>query len=96
VVEVRARLGIDASLCKAGVLVYRVDFSRGAPASGGRLGPPIDLWPARRGDHARCGQNWRAALALGRGEVARGTAFGLRIRLLARFPDGSYRVRVTR
>ena len=96
VVEVRARVGIDASLCKAGVLVYRVDFRRGAPTSGGRLGPPIDLWPARRGDHARCGQNWRAPLALGRGEVSRGTAFGLRVRLLSRSRDGSYRVRVTR
>jgi M6 family metalloprotease-like protein len=96
VVEVRARLGIDASLCKAGVLVYRVDFGRGAPTSGGRLGPPIDVWAARRGDHARCGQDWRAPLALSRGEVSRGTAFGLRIRLLARLRDGSYRVRVTR
>jgi M6 family metalloprotease-like protein len=96
VVEVRARVGIDASLCKSGVLVYRVDFRRGAPSSLGRLGRPIDVWPARRGDHARCGENWRATLALGRGEVAGANAFGLRVRLLARFRDGSYRVHVTR
>jgi M6 family metalloprotease-like protein len=96
VVEVRARTGIDASLCRPGVLVYRVDFRRGAPSSGGRLGAPIDVWPARRGDHARCGASWRATLALGRGEVARASAFGLRIRLVARLRDGSYRIRVER
>jgi M6 family metalloprotease-like protein len=38
VVEVRSRTGIDRSLCKPGVLVYRVDFRKGAPASIGKLG----------------------------------------------------------
>lgn len=95
VVEVRARTAIDASLCKAGVLVYRVDFTRGAPESFGRLGVPIKLWPARRGNSERCGNDWRAPLVLGRGEIARTTAFGVQIRLLARLPDGTYRVRVT-
>jgi M6 family metalloprotease-like protein len=95
VVEVRARVGVDASLCRGGVLVYRVDFRRGAPASLGLLGVPIDIWPAKRGDSSRCGADWRAPLAVGRGEIARATAFGLRIRILARLRDGSYRIRVT-
>jgi M6 family metalloprotease-like protein len=95
VVEVRARTGVDAFLCKGGVLVYRVDFRRGAPTSLGQLGPPIDIWPARRGDSSSCGARWRAPLALGGREVARATVFGLRIRLLTRLTDGSYRIRVT-
>ena len=94
VVEVRARVGVDASLCKPGVLVYRVDFRRGAPASLGQLGMPIDLWRARRSDSARCGEDWRAALAIGRGEIARTTAFGVRIRLVARQRNGSHRLLV--
>jgi hypothetical protein len=94
VIEVRARIGVDASLCRGGVLVYRVDFRRGAPSTLGRLGVPIDIWPARRGDSSRCGADWRAPLAVGRGEIARATAFGVRIRLLARLRDGSYRISV--
>jgi M6 family metalloprotease-like protein len=95
VVEVRARVGVDAFLCRGGVLIYRVDFRRGSPSSRGLLGRPIDIWPTRRGDSSRCGTDWRAPLAIGRGEIVRATAFGLRIRLLARLRDGSYRIRVT-
>jgi M6 family metalloprotease-like protein len=94
VVEVRARTGVDASLCRAGVLVYRVDFVRGAPATLGRLGVPIDVWPARRGDSARCGDDWRAPYGVGRGDVRRGVPFGLRLQVLAQVRGGGYRVRV--
>jgi M6 family metalloprotease-like protein len=96
VIEVRARVGQDATLCRGGVLVYRVDFRRGRPSTRGALGTPIDVWRARRGDSARCGDAWRAPFRLGRGEIRATTAFGLRLRLVARLRDGAYRIRVTR
>jgi hypothetical protein len=94
VIEVRARVDEDATLCRPGVLAYRVDFRKGAPATLGQLGVPIDLAPARPGVSASCGRDWRAAYALGRGEIGTGTAFGVRFRLLQKLADGSYRVRV--
>jgi len=93
VVEVRQRLAEDASICRTGVLAYRVDFVKGAPATFGRAGIPIDLWPARPGKSSTCGELWRAPFALGRGNTSRTTAFGVRLRVLRALPDGSYRVR---
>lgn len=94
VVEVRARTGVDASLCKAGVLVYRVDFRRGAPEMLGRLGVPVEIGSARPGSSPRCGRDWRAVLGIGSGEVSRTTAFGVDVRVVAKLPGGAYRISV--
>ena len=99
VVEVRQALAEDAALCKVGVLVYRVDFTAGAPGNVGFRGMPIRLEPARTDDSRRwkrCGKEWRAPFSLGRGEVSAATAWGHRIRLLRTVSGGSYRIRVTR
>jgi M6 family metalloprotease-like protein len=99
VIEVRRRLGEDAAICSSGVLIYRVDFSAGSPENAGSRRMPIRLRPARSDDSrgwGRCGREWRAPFALGRGQVSRTTAWRHRVSLLKRLPDGSYRVRVTR
>jgi M6 family metalloprotease-like protein len=99
VVEVRRALGEDAAICNSGVLVYRVDFSSGAPENVGTRRMPIRVHPARRDDSRRwdrCGREWRAPFALGRGRVSRTALSRHVIRLVKRLPDGSYRVRVTR
>jgi M6 family metalloprotease-like protein len=98
-VEVRRQMAEDASICKSGVLFYRVDFDAGAPENVGARRRPVQLQPARKDDPRRwnrCGREWRAPYALGRGEVGRASAWGHRLQLLKRLPDGSYRVRVTR
>jgi M6 family metalloprotease-like protein len=99
VVEVRRALEEDAAICIGGVLVYRVDFSAGSPENAGSRRMPIQVRPAR-GDvplrRDRCGPQWRAPLALGRGQVSRTVAWRHGITLVSRLPDGSYRVRVTR
>jgi M6 family metalloprotease-like protein len=99
VVEVRRALAEDASICASGVLVYRVDFSAGAPENVGSRRMPIRLRPAKPDDSRRwdrCGQEWRAPFALGRGQISRAASWRHQITLLRRFADGSYRVRVTR
>jgi hypothetical protein len=99
VVEVRAPLAEDATLCRPGVLVYRVDFSAGSPENAGSRLLPIRLQPARPDDSRRweqCGPDWRAPFALGRGERSQTTAWKHRVTLVTRLADGSYRVRVTR
>ena len=92
-------LGIGLAATQLGVmhrvLVYRVDFKGGAPSSIGRLGVPIDIWQARPGSSPRCGAEWRAALSLGRGNVARAVAFGVEVRVLRKLRDGAYLVRVS-
>jgi len=99
VVEARRVTAEDASLCRAGVLFYRVDFSAGAPENAGLPGMPIQLRPARRDDgrrHARCGREWRAPFGVGQGQVSRATAWRHELRVVRVLPDGGYRVRVTR
>jgi M6 family metalloprotease-like protein len=99
VVEVRRRVNEDAGICQGGVLVYRVDFVRGAPDNIGRRQQPIEIHPARSDDPkrwTRCGTQWRATLALGRGQVSRVTAWNHTITVLKRVAYGSYRVRVRR
>jgi M6 family metalloprotease-like protein len=62
-IEVRQRLAEDASLCRSGVLVYRVDLVAGAPENAGSRRIPIQLRPAQRDDIRqwdRCGRQWRA------------------------------------
>jgi M6 family metalloprotease-like protein len=99
VVEVRRPLAEDSAICRSGVLVYRVDFSAGSPKNVGSRRMPIAVHPARADDSrrwGRCGRQWRAPFALGRGQVSRTTAWKHRVALLKQLPDGSYRVRVTR
>jgi M6 family metalloprotease-like protein len=99
VVEVRAPLAEDATLCRTGVLVYRVDFSAGSPENAGSRLLPIRLHPARPDDSRRwsqCAPDWRAPFAVGTGQPSRTTAWKHKLTLLKRLPDGSYRVRLTR
>jgi M6 family metalloprotease-like protein len=94
VVEVRQRFAEDASICRTGILVYRVDLVAGAPENVGSRRQPIQMHPAQRDDRAqwdRCGREWRAPYT--RGRVS---AWGHRIQVLKRLPDGSYRIRFTR
>jgi len=92
-VEVRARVGYDRTLCETGVLVYEVDQTPFKRA-------PIRIYPALpdgRAPARDCSSMWNAPFELGRGEVRtfRLPSFGLRLELLTRLGDGSYRVRVT-
>ncbi len=91
--EVRARAGYDRTLCETGVVVYEVDQTPFRRA-------PVRIHPARPDGKAPardCSGMWNAPFELGRGEVGvfRTPALGLRLVLLARLGDGSYRVRVT-
>jgi len=91
--EVRARAGYDRTLCETGVVVYEVDQTPFKRA-------PIRIHPARPDGKAPardCSGMWNAPFDLGRGEVRvfRLPSWGLRLELLARLRDGSYRVRLT-
>jgi M6 family metalloprotease-like protein len=89
-VEVRARIGYDRALCETGVLVYAVDQSQFRRA-------PVRIHAAQRDRPKRgCAAKWNAPFEIGRGEVRtyRLSSFGVRLDLLARRPDGSYRVRL--
>ena len=91
--EVRARAGYDRTLCATGVVVYEVDQTPFKRA-------PIRMHPARPDGKAPardCSAQWNAPFELGRGEVRvfRLPSWELRLELLARLGDGSYRVRVT-
>ena len=92
VAEVRQRIGYDTGRCDTGVLVYDVDmtpFKRG----------PLTIHPARsERERPACGPYWRAPFDVGRGEVRtfRLQSWGLRLDVLSRAADGSYRVRVAR
>jgi len=91
--EVRARAGYDRTLCETGVVVYEVDQTPFKRA-------PIRIHPARPDGKAPardCSGMWNAPFELGRGEVRvfRLPSWGLRLELLARLRDGSYRVRLT-
>jgi M6 family metalloprotease-like protein len=89
-VEVRAREGYDRTLCETGVLVYEVDqtqFKR----------TPVHLYEAQTGRNppeGTCGARWNAPFDSAQGEVRTLRLTGVRVAVLARRPDGSYRVRV--
>jgi hypothetical protein len=89
-VEVRAREGYDATLCETGVLVYEVDqtpFRRS----------PIRLHaaqPDRSPPGPDCAGMWNAPFDRAAGERRALRLAGLRVEVLARLPDGSYRLRV--
>lgn len=92
-VEVRAHLSYDSTLCETGVLVYEVDQTPFRRA-------PVRIYAAQRDRNAPrrdCSGQWNAPLEIGRREVRtlRLPHLGVRIELLARRADGSYRVRVT-
>ena len=89
--EVRAREGYDRDRCETGVLVYEVDQTPFRRSPIRLLAPPSS--PPRRG----CGELWNAPFRIGRGEARRLELDLSRFRfeLLARLPDGSYRVRIT-
>ena len=90
-VEVRARLGYDATLCETGVLAYQVDqtpFRRS----------PVRIYAAQsdeRPPRGGCGGTWNAPFDRARGEVRTLRFPGFRLDVLARLRDGSYRVRVS-
>lgn len=87
-VEVRQPIGQDALLCNHGVLVYTVDGSK-MNANG-----TIRMQPAHTG--IPCGPISDAAYDIGPGEVATFEDAVVKVELLQAFPDGAYRVRVTR
>jgi hypothetical protein len=94
VAEVRQRLGYDVGLCDPGLLIYRVTTTALQRS-------PVQLFRAHgapRTRVGRCGNVWNAAFGIGRGEVSRFRIpqWRLEIRVVARLPDGSFRLRVTK
>ncbi|MEP6979028.1 MAG: Ig-like domain-containing protein [Thermoleophilia bacterium] len=87
-IEVRQPIGLDSGLCDHGVLVYTVD---GTKLNGSGT---IHIQPAHGG--ARCGPLSDAAYDVGPGEVGTFEDSNVRVELLTAFPDGAYRIRVTR
>ncbi|MDH6518438.1 M6 family metalloprotease-like protein [Streptomyces sp. SAI-135] len=93
-VELRTREGNDETVCRAGVLVYKVD----ADVDTGR--GPVRVYDARR-DSGGCTRspNVHAELSdapFATGEEFRDAGRGVRVRVLGAEGDGAYRVRVTR
>jgi M6 family metalloprotease-like protein len=92
VTEVRQRIGYDTGRCDTGVLIYEVDMTPFKRA-------PIDIHAAHsERERPACGPQWRATYDVGRGEVKtfRLPSWGLRIDVVSRAPDDSYRLRVVR
>jgi M6 family metalloprotease-like protein len=90
-IEVRARQGYDRTLCETGVLVYEVDQTPFRRA-------PVRLYAAQgdsRAPRGTCAARWNAPFDVGRHEVGALRLPDLRVEVLSRLPDGSYRVRVT-
>ena len=90
-VEVRARLGYDATLCETGVLAYQVDQTPFRRA-------PVRIYaaqPDRQPPRSTCAGTWNAPFDRARGEVATLRFPGFRLDVLAKLGDGSYRVRVS-
>jgi len=90
-VEARGRTGYDRTLCETGVLVYEVDQTPFRRA-------PVRLYAAQSDSRApgrSCGSRWNAPLDVGRGEIRTLTVSGIRVDVLAKRQDGSYRVRVS-
>jgi len=92
VVEVRQRLAEDAAICRTGVLIYRVLFD--APV--GSADVYLIRASSERLNLATCGQDAAAPFTVRPGRVTRVRVGALRFELLRAFPDGSYRVRVSR
>jgi M6 family metalloprotease-like protein len=93
VVEAREPMGWESGLCDRGVLVYTVDSTK-RNAEG-----PVQLKPASSPPaSSSCGPTWQPGYDTGPGEdsVYEDPASGVRVDVLQRNDDGSYRVRVTR
>ncbi|WP_155058519.1 M6 family metalloprotease domain-containing protein [Streptomyces blattellae] len=93
-VELRTRGGNDEAVCRAGVLIYKVD----AAVDTGR--GPVTVYDSRR-DSGGCTRspNVHAELSdapFTPGEDFRDPRHGIRIAVTAADPGGEYRVRVTR
>lgn len=96
VVETRALTGLDAGLCKAGVLIYEVSS---AVASGS--GPAVirgSRTTTSGNAFTRCGPWADATYAAGAGEVSdySDTANGFSIKVLSAEAGGAFRVRIKR
>lgn len=91
-VEARARVGYDRTLCETGVLVYEVDQTPFKRVPAWIFAAHADRNPPTSG----CSSMWNAPFGLRRGEVRtfRLPSSRIRVDLLAKRPDGSYRVRV--
>jgi M6 family metalloprotease-like protein len=86
VAEVRERLGYDSGLCRPGVLIYRVNMTPLRRS-------PVQLFAARATPRTRlgtCGSAWNIAFTPR--STFRLAPWRLRLRVLSRLPDGSYRV----
>jgi M6 family metalloprotease-like protein len=91
--EARARLGYDSTRCDTGVLAYVVDQAPFKRAPIQIVATDSDSRPPT----TNCGPRWNAPFDIGRGEARslQLSTWNFRLRLLAKLPDGSYRVRVT-
>lgn len=89
-VEVRARAGYDTTLCETGVLVYEVDQTPFRRSPIRVHAAHTDRFPPAR----NCGGTWNAPFDRARGELRTLRLSGLRLDVLAKLADGSYRVRV--
>ncbi len=92
VVEARVPMGWESGLCDQGVLVYTVDSMK-SNAQGS-----VHIKPAHPSQDSPCGPIAQAAFDVGPGEVAtfEDPDNGVRVDVLERMPDASYRVRVTK
>lgn len=89
-VEVREKSGYDASLCETGVLVYVVDQTPLKRA-------PVRIYAAQRDTQPpgrTCAVLWNAPFDVARSEVRSLQLPEVRLELLERRPDGSFRIRV--
>ncbi|WP_228023035.1 M6 family metalloprotease domain-containing protein [Streptomyces acidicola] len=93
-IELRARGGNDAVVCRPGILVYKVDAT--VDTGGG----PVRVYDSRR-DSGGCtnSPNVHAELSDATfvpGESFRDPGSGVEVKVLATDPEGNHRVRVTR
>ena len=88
VAEVRESVGLDAPLCRPGVLLYRVDASRGSAAGALRPIMAVDSY-----DNAECGARGTAPFRVGEGYVD--PALGYEMKVLEKTAAG-YRIRLKR
>ena len=93
VAEVRRRIAEDVGICRQGVLIYKVEFFAAAGSNDIRI---AEARSERTVSRSRCGAKGAAPYALGRGNVARVSIWGLRFQVLAARPNGSYRISIRR
>jgi M6 family metalloprotease-like protein len=89
-IEDRQRIGEDSELCDKGVLVWIVDGSRG------NVDHNAVVQAASHSYTDACGAIYDAGYDTGPGEVSTFEDSNVKLELLDAYPDGQYRVRVTR